>query len=276
MSVPITDRDFRVVPPAERKPAVPNEVIGTMILILTEIMFFAGIVSALEIARASVGMWPPPGQPRLPVELTAVTTGVLLASGAMTWFAGRRAKTGGLTKSVVPMAIAIALGTAFVTVQGWEWVNLVAEGLTLTTSTHSAFFYFIVGTHAIHAVIGLVVLLLAGLQLRRTGTGAEAKWTPLAMATLAGVSGASMMLGIVGFAVLNALELYAMTLGGILVLPVFQFMALVGALTCAVAMLLRSIGVDRGVLEASAFQAIRLYWYFVCGLWPILYWQVYL
>jgi hypothetical protein len=96
------------------------------------------------------------------------------------------------------------------------------------------------------------------------------------MATLAGVSGASMMLGIVGFAVLNALELYAMTLGGILVLPVFQFMALVGALTCAVAMLLRSIGVDRGVLEASAFQAIRLYWYFVCGLWPILYWQVYL
>jgi hypothetical protein len=32
----------------------------------------------------------------------------------------------------------------------------------------------------------------------------------------------------------------------------------------------------RGQLSDAAFLAIQIFWYFVVGLWPILYWRVYL
>ena len=54
-----------------------------IIFVATEIMFFAGLMSAHTIAKATVlgGVWPPPGQPRLPVERTAINTAILLLSG---------------------------------------------------------------------------------------------------------------------------------------------------------------------------------------------------
>src|SRR5436190_65385 len=42
--------------------------------------------------------------------------------------------------------------------QGVEWVRLLAQGLTLTSSQLGAFFYVIVGAHALHAAAALVAL----------------------------------------------------------------------------------------------------------------------
>ena len=52
---------------------LPNSVLAMIIFVVTEIMFFAALMSAHTIARATVmgGVWPPAGQPRLPVERTA-------------------------------------------------------------------------------------------------------------------------------------------------------------------------------------------------------------
>jgi len=33
---------------------------------------------------------------------------------------------------------------------------------------------------------------------------------------------------------------------------------------------------SRGRLTASTFGAAQVFWYFVVGLWPILYWRIYL
>src|SRR6202142_1043980 len=68
---------------------VPNAVLGTIVFVVAEIMFFAALISAHTIARASAmeGMWPPPGQPRLPVERTAINTAALLLSGVLLWLA---------------------------------------------------------------------------------------------------------------------------------------------------------------------------------------------
>ncbi len=42
--------------------------------------------------------------------------------------------------------------------QGVEWVALLREGLTMTSSSHGAFFYLIVGAHALHAVAAIIAL----------------------------------------------------------------------------------------------------------------------
>ena len=64
---------------------LPNSVLAMIIFVVTEIMFFAALMSAHTIARATVpgGVWPPAGQPRLPVERTAFNTAMLLLSGVL-------------------------------------------------------------------------------------------------------------------------------------------------------------------------------------------------
>src|ERR1700722_18523960 len=112
---------------------LPNAVLAMIIFIAAEIMFFAALISAHTIARASAmgGMWPPPGQPRLPIERTAFNTAALLLSGFVLWRGNRYT----LTEPRVALrylASSIALGAVFVCLQGAEWIALLREGLTMT------------------------------------------------------------------------------------------------------------------------------------------------
>jgi cytochrome c oxidase subunit 3 len=182
-----------------RPPALlPNAVLGMLAFVFVELMLFAGMISAFMIAASnSVLGWPPPGQPRLPIEETALNTLALLASGAALFLAGRAYRKE-RRSARAPLAAAMALGAFFVCFQGAEWVALIREGLTLTSSVHGGFFYLIVGMHALHAVAALGVLGYAFLRLRRR------------------------------------------------------------------------------LLNHSTFAAARVFWYFVVGLWPVLYVVVYL
>ena len=147
---------------------LPNSVLAMIIFIATEIMFFAALMSAHTIARATVlgGVWPPPGQPRLPVERTAVNTAILLLSGILLWIGNRR-MSAEPARALRYVAGAIATGIAFVLLQGVEWVRLIREGLTMTSSNHGAFFYLIVGAHALHAVVAIIALTWAYMLMRR-------------------------------------------------------------------------------------------------------------
>src|SRR5690606_7218391 len=111
-------------------------------------------------------VWPPPGQPRLPVEETLVNTAALLLSGVLLLLAHRQFRRGLRFKAKLPLLLAILLGTFFVVFQGVEWVSLIGEGLTLTSSTHGGFFYLIVGSHGLHALAALIALYFVYRSLR--------------------------------------------------------------------------------------------------------------
>ena len=116
--------------------------------------------------RSSALVWPPPGQPRLPIEETAFNTAALLLSGALLFVARRNFQRdrAGATR---PLLGAILLGAFFVVFQGVEWVALIREGLTLTSSSLGSFFYLMVGMHALHAIVALGVLVYAWQRLSR-------------------------------------------------------------------------------------------------------------
>lgn len=148
--------------PTKREPAIPSGVLGMLIFIFTEIMFFSGLISAHTIVKSQAAgqMWPPYGQPRLPVEQTALNSLALLVSGAvmvLAWFAYRREPSA----ARIPLLLAMILGGIFVGFQGMEWIALLAEGLTLQSSAYGGFFYLIVGSHALHAVGALGGLIWA-------------------------------------------------------------------------------------------------------------------
>jgi cytochrome c oxidase subunit 3 len=158
----------RVIP-IRREGFALNGVFGTALFVFVEVMLFAGFISAFVISQNSVlpGAWPPAGQPRLPFERTAINTAALLASGVTLWLAHRAHRSRGAAAAQGPLRLTLALGTFFVLFQGWEWAGLLAQGLTLTSSLLGAFFYVIVGTHALHAVAALVVLAVCWIQMRR-------------------------------------------------------------------------------------------------------------
>jgi len=152
----------------QREQLLPNAVVGMLIFVMCEVMLFAGLISAFTIVRtSSIGAWPPPGQPRLPLEETAINTAALLLSGVLL-FVAQRAFKREPERASRPLLWSILLGAFFVIFQGVEWVTLIGEGLTLTSSTHGSFFYLIIGLHALHAVVALVVLLYVWLRLVRS------------------------------------------------------------------------------------------------------------
>jgi heme/copper-type cytochrome/quinol oxidase subunit 3 len=140
-----------------RSQLVAHSVLGTLIFVIAEAMLFGGMISAFMIVRAGAVVWPPPGQPRLPVEETAFNTAALLLSGVALFLANRAYRRDRARARWLAL-LSVLLGAVFVVFQGAEWAALIREGLTLTSSSLGSFFYLIVGTHALHAVAALAVL----------------------------------------------------------------------------------------------------------------------
>ncbi len=146
-----------------------NARFGMGLFVFTEVMLFCGFISAFVIIQAGVpqGAWPPPDQPRLPIERTALNTLALLLSGVALFIAGRRFNGPYPDRALPWMGGALALGAYFVVAQGLEWMALLKSGLTMTSSQLGSFFYLIVGFHALHAVAAIIALGIAWLALHR-------------------------------------------------------------------------------------------------------------
>ena len=148
------------------------------LFVMTELMLFSGFISAHTIVRASArgAIWPPPGQPRLPVEATAVTTALLIASGVLLFLAGKALKKGSPSFQKLLLGC-VVLGMVFVGAQGTEWAALLNEGLTVTSSVYGGFFYVIIGCHALHAVVALLFLMRLQLLSFKGTMTPEQLWT---------------------------------------------------------------------------------------------------
>jgi heme/copper-type cytochrome/quinol oxidase subunit 3 len=109
--------------------------------------------------------WPPPLQPRLPVLVTGMNTILLLGSS----FAMMRAVRDRDDAAVVARGLAVtgALGMIFLAVQGYEWLQLVGYGLTMTSGAYGVTFYTLIGVHGLHVLGALVWLGIAFTGVRR-------------------------------------------------------------------------------------------------------------
>ncbi len=155
-ALPITEAHRRGAPRPNLKVA-PNGVVGMLIFITSELMLFAGLISAVAIVKSRAMVWPPPGQPRLPAGETALNTLALMASGALLYWAGRKFLEDP-KKALVPMRVGIGLAAVFVLLQGREWVAMLGQGLTLTSSAMGSFFYLMVGLHGLHCLAALCAM----------------------------------------------------------------------------------------------------------------------
>jgi len=155
--------------PGITKTPISSGVFGMLIFMVTEAMFFAGLISAYMVIRAGVEEWPPWGQPRLPVVATAFNTVVLLASGFIMAHSRTCFKKNELALGRRWLGISILLGTFFLVFQGYEWIQLLKFGFTLSSSVFGGLFYLLIGAHGVHVMGALAVLIYAWYRIKTPG-----------------------------------------------------------------------------------------------------------
>ncbi len=158
--------------PGFEGPSISNARLGMLMLLGGETMFFGGLVIAFLQLRLGAPVWPPPGQPRLPIGLTAVNTVILLASSWALVKALRAVRAGDGAGLGRWLRWTWGLGTLFLVIQGVEWTRLVHFGLRVSSGIYGATFYTLIGVHGVH-VLGAVAWLTVILWLAR-----RARFTP--------------------------------------------------------------------------------------------------
>ena len=142
------------------KTGMSMEVLGMYLFIASEAVLFFALLFIFYWTKANnPGMWPPPGQPRLPLLITGINTAILLGSGATMVVAWRRVKADRLKELPKWLLITCILGIVFLTVQGFEWIRLIRFGLSINSSVYGAMFYIIIGLHALHVLFTALALL---------------------------------------------------------------------------------------------------------------------
>ena len=140
-------------------PIISNGRLGVLILLAGETMLFAGFIGSFLVYKIGAPFWPPPGLPRLPIQVTWANTFVLLGSGVTMHLAVRAVRHNKLARMRLMLGITAFLGTLFLVVQGREWMRLVAHGLHLGSGTYGATFYTLIGLHGFHVLCAVIWLL---------------------------------------------------------------------------------------------------------------------
>jgi cytochrome c oxidase subunit III len=131
---------------------------GVIGFILAETSLFAVFVVAylFYIGKSLTGPFP-----QDVLELPIVNTICLLSSSVTVALATRALASGRVARAGAWLALTVALGLAFLAGTAQEWRRLIFErGLTIGTNLFGTTFYPLVGLHASHVILGLVMLSL--------------------------------------------------------------------------------------------------------------------
>ncbi len=154
--------DYDSGPPVERGK------FAIWLFLATEVMFFTGLIGAYVILRSGTAAWPNP-ENRLAVFLTAINTFVLIISSwtmVRALFAAQRGDRGGI---LMWLGLTIFFGSAFVSVQVYEYFELVKHGSLPNVDIFWSTFYIMTGFHGSHVVVGVIWLVCAWFKALRGG-----------------------------------------------------------------------------------------------------------
>jgi cytochrome c oxidase subunit III len=132
--------------------------VGILMLILTESAFFSIFVVAyiFYLGKSLIGPFP-----KDVLSPPILNTICLLSSSITIVLAIRSLRAGAIRTFTVWWSITFALGLEFLIGTALEWHRLIYhEGLTIRTNLFGTTYYSLVGLHALHVTIGLLLILL--------------------------------------------------------------------------------------------------------------------
>lgn len=141
--------------------------LGILTLILAEsALFTIFVVAYLFYMGKSLN----PPFPREVLEFPLLGSIALFSSSATIFLAEKALHKGNRGGFLFWWGLTVVLGAYFLYFTGSEWAKLICvDGLTIATNTFGTTFYSLVGLHAFHVVVGVLLLLgifIAGLRNR--------------------------------------------------------------------------------------------------------------
>ena len=152
-----------------RRGGMDTALLGMMLFIASEVMFFAALFAAYFNAKATLPVFPPEGMGFLePVPLPLFVTGILVASSLTMQWATGRIRAGDRTGMNRGIAITLVLGVIFLILLVYDYWELISHyDFAIDSGVYGTLFYTLTGFHGAHVlggVIGLAVILSRGMQ----------------------------------------------------------------------------------------------------------------
>lgn len=141
--------------------------LGMMLFIASEVMFFAALFGAYFNAKATVRPFPPEGTDFIdPWGLPIFVTLLLISSSFTMQWATSRIRKGDRTGMNRGIAVTLLLGITFLVLQLWDYYVLAThDAFYIDSGVYGTLFYTLTGFHGAHVlggVIGLAVILARG------------------------------------------------------------------------------------------------------------------
>jgi cytochrome c oxidase subunit 3 len=146
---------------------MPGSLLGMLLFISSEVMFFGSLFGAYFTIRAQASEWPPAGTPALSVPRTIVFTLFLLSSSATVQRAVAAAKTGDRSGILRWIGVTMLLGAVFLAGQGIEYAELFADGFDLSSNVFGTLFFTMTGFHGLHVAGGLIAMAIVAAAVSR-------------------------------------------------------------------------------------------------------------
>jgi len=132
------------------------------VLILSELLVFGAFFVGFSTDRAMHPAVFAAQQTQLDRMAGGFNTMILLTSGLAAALALRSRSLGQERLCRLELMVAALLGVAFLVVKGHEYADMAQQGLTLESGDFFTLFYLMTGFHALHVVLGLVILSVVG------------------------------------------------------------------------------------------------------------------
>ena len=139
---------------------ISNPVLGMLLFITSEVMFFGGLFAAYFSVRANAPQWPPEEfRHTLQILPLVGPATILLILSSFTcqlavWAIRRDDRTGFLRS----MSVTVVIGVVFLVMQVTDYTILGSEGLTLSSGTFGTTYYTLTGFHGAHVFGGVIML----------------------------------------------------------------------------------------------------------------------
>jgi cytochrome c oxidase subunit III len=127
-----------------------NARFGTLLFLLTEIMFYGGLISAYVFLRSAAVEWPAAGKPA-PVGMGAIAFALHTGAALAVIAAGRKLRKNSRAPVSAYAFVTTVLATGFIATVGVEHLNI---GSKPADSTYHAVYFLITNTHRIHVGAG--------------------------------------------------------------------------------------------------------------------------
>jgi cytochrome c oxidase subunit 3 len=147
-------------PAAHAQGGISNVILGMLLFITSEVMFFAGLFAAYFNVRANAPVWPPlEFHDKLHILPLVGPATVLLIISSFTCQVGvwaiRRNDRRGLTRAI---AITVILGAVFLVMQAIDYSLLYGDDVRLDSGPFGTTYYTLTGFHGAHVLGGVLML----------------------------------------------------------------------------------------------------------------------